>query len=475
MGFDKIRRQLAQLTELKIVLVDGMRVNTAEADGQNIKAICPKIVELDLSRNLFESCAEIIQICRELERVRSLRLKYVNCMLEYQLGLTFHSGNRIQIIEEELSTANNALETITELGLDEMLMPWEEICQLAQRFTSLTILTASSNELSTLPMGLLPTTSTSNLITLTLEYNNFTALSDLGPIAKLRSLERLLLKGNRIIKIEAEESTSTLRFTENIRYLDLSFNSIESWDFVDRLPDVFPGLTGLRFSHNPVYEGSTQQAGAVASLEEGYMITLARLGKIKSLNFSTIAPAERTNAEMFYLSRIRQEMANVPENLEYTITAKHKRFDELCELYGAPTVVRTKTTVINPNFLEARLVKFTFVYLPLNHPENIRIQEIPKGFDVYKVKGIVGKLFGLRPSRIRLIWETGEWDPVAGYEDDENSSEEDDDDNEGKKIVTETKTTKGQWMKREVELEDSTRQIGFCVDGMEARIRVESR
>jgi len=77
-GFDKIRRQLAQLTELKIVLVDGMRVNTAETDGQSIKAICPKIVELDLSRNLFESCAEIIKICRELERVKSLRLKYVN-------------------------------------------------------------------------------------------------------------------------------------------------------------------------------------------------------------------------------------------------------------------------------------------------------------------------------------------------------------------------------------------------------------
>lgn len=77
MGFDKIRRQLAQLNELKIVLVDGMRINAAEIEGQTIKDVCPKIVELDLSRNLFESCAEIIRICGELEKVKSLRLKYV--------------------------------------------------------------------------------------------------------------------------------------------------------------------------------------------------------------------------------------------------------------------------------------------------------------------------------------------------------------------------------------------------------------
>lgn len=74
-GFDKIRRQLAQLNELKIVLVDGMRINAAEIDGQSIRDVCPKIVELDLSRNLFERCLEIIRICGELKRVRSLRLK----------------------------------------------------------------------------------------------------------------------------------------------------------------------------------------------------------------------------------------------------------------------------------------------------------------------------------------------------------------------------------------------------------------
>ena len=74
-GFDKIRAQLAQLDELKIVLVDGMRIVKAETEGKKIRDICPRISELDLSRNLFQSCGEVIRICTELDNLKSLRLK----------------------------------------------------------------------------------------------------------------------------------------------------------------------------------------------------------------------------------------------------------------------------------------------------------------------------------------------------------------------------------------------------------------
>jgi hypothetical protein len=76
-GFDKIRAQLAQLHELKIVLVDGLQVDRAEKPNSKIRDVCPKIAELDLSRNLFESCSEIIHICSELDNLRTLKLKYV--------------------------------------------------------------------------------------------------------------------------------------------------------------------------------------------------------------------------------------------------------------------------------------------------------------------------------------------------------------------------------------------------------------
>jgi tubulin-specific chaperone E len=74
-GFEKIRQQLAQLQELKIVIVDGLQIAYAGKDGRTIKESCPKIQELDLSRNLFETPQEIMRICIELENLRSLRLK----------------------------------------------------------------------------------------------------------------------------------------------------------------------------------------------------------------------------------------------------------------------------------------------------------------------------------------------------------------------------------------------------------------
>jgi tubulin-specific chaperone E len=74
-GFDKIRRQLAQLQELKIVIVDGLRIKSAETPSLTIRDVCPKIMELDLSRNLFESFDDIVHICGELDNLRSLRIK----------------------------------------------------------------------------------------------------------------------------------------------------------------------------------------------------------------------------------------------------------------------------------------------------------------------------------------------------------------------------------------------------------------
>ena len=74
-GFEKIRRQLAELQELRIVVLDGACIATVESDldEQNLK-----IVELDLSRNLIESWCEITAICKSLQFLRCLKLEYVH-------------------------------------------------------------------------------------------------------------------------------------------------------------------------------------------------------------------------------------------------------------------------------------------------------------------------------------------------------------------------------------------------------------
>ncbi|KAI1461889.1 RNI-like protein [Annulohypoxylon moriforme] len=472
-GFDKIQRRQAQLAELKVVIVDGARIVSAYSEGDDpISQVCPKIVELDLSRNLFQTVGKVVGICSELPALRSLRL----------------NGNRFQDIlnDEVLEKGQNYLKDVKDLAVEETFMNWEEICHVAAKFQTLATLSACANQLSFLPETPLSTLA-STIVSLNLEFNNFTTVADIASLAGLKALRNLHLKGNHISTITQDPSHSLPVFSTSLKYLDLSYNKVSSWAFVDVLPHCFPSLASLRFSHNPIYDNpdpefSTQSKNTI---EEAYMFTVGRLANLKTLNFGTISTSDRQDAEMFYLARIGKHLATVSEDQEKEIIKQHKRFDELCELYGPPVVNRRKE--INPAFLEARLVTVYFSFNSAGEGDKVveRTTRIPKSFDIYAVKGIAGKLFGTRPLGLRLIWETGEWDPVFGFDDEVEDSDEEEDEEKKEEAdagdaadlgeSSQPDAKPGKWVKREVELQDGPRQLGFCVDGLEARVRVELR
>ncbi|CAG8971288.1 hypothetical protein HYALB_00001455 [Hymenoscyphus albidus] len=454
-GFDKIKKQQAQLHKLSHVLVDGMRISSAETPHQTIRETCPKIVELDLSRNLFDDFEVVVRICGELDALRSVRL----------------NNNKFPRLKNE--KARKELTGVIELEMNEMYMPFHELIKIARLFPSLTTLTACSNAFTSVTCPLEINTLTS----LTLEWNRFTNLSQLSKLTSLHSLEILKLKGNRIFEItnNADKDNTAddkpLVFGSKLQYLDLSYNEINTWEFVDDLATTFPGLTALRLSHNPIY-ASTHESKVATSLEEASLITTARLKSLTKLDFETITPERRNDAEGYYMSLIGKALAAVPEEEEGKVIAKHKRYHELCKIHGPPAYVRRSADTVNPDFLEARLINFEF-YL-VDGPPFSKQREIPKSYDVYRVKGIVATMFNLKPLKLKLTWETGIWDPVAGYEEDEESSDAEDIEEEKQDIPPKTDDhKKGRWMKREVEIENSTRQIGVCVDGNEAKVRVE--
>ncbi len=96
-GFEKIRQQLARLYELQIVVLDGLRIAGAlsEAAEQNreawskeverIRETCPQITELDISRNLVETWAEVEGVCVALPKLKSLRVKCVRSFCSFYL------------------------------------------------------------------------------------------------------------------------------------------------------------------------------------------------------------------------------------------------------------------------------------------------------------------------------------------------------------------------------------------------------
>ncbi|KAJ4417757.1 hypothetical protein N0V85_001728 [Neurospora sp. IMI 360204] len=491
-GFDKIRRKQAQLSELKIVILDGSCITSASStttdqeDHQTIRQTCPKVVELDVSRNLFTDFGTVVDICSELDSLNSLRV----------------NGNRFQNVLEDnkLNGPHEAFKGVKELEMGETLLGWPEICHIASKFPSLTLLEIGTNQLSTLAPIPPAVSFTSTLVSLNLEFNEFTSLHDIAALTSISTLRNLHLKGNLISSITTSSSTEVPVFGKNLQYLDMSYNKVSDWQFVDALLDSFPGLTSLRFSHNPIYENPGLEDGAIsetdgskkgtAASDEAFMLMAARLPSVRTLNFSNITTADRTNAEMYYLSRIARQLSTTPEADEAQVLARHRRWAELCELYGEPVVSRQQD--INPNFLEARLITVHFYLAELATSESEdntsvgeRIVQIPKSFDIYAVKGISGRMFGLPPLKLRLVWETGEWDPVGGFDDDDGDSSEDEEieaererrqDDSASLAGTSIAGKKGgRFVRREVELKDGPRQFGYCVDGLEAKIRVELR
>lgn len=304
----------------------------------------------------------------------------------------------------------------------------------------------------------------SSLTTINLEFNEFTSLSDVASLTELKSLRNLHLKGNNISSLAAAGEDAPI-FSEEVKYLDISYNTVAQWAFLDSLTTSFPGLTGLRISHNPIYEQPT--TGEAATSEEAYMYTVARIGQLVTLNFSKITDTDRSNAEIFYLSRIAKQIAGVAEGQEQTVTATHPRYAKLCSIYGEPDIIRREE--VNPAFLEARLINVTF---HLDGEE--KASRIPKSFDIYAVKGIAGKLYGVAPLDLTIVWETGEWDPAAGlYDDDGDSSDEDDELEETAQNADAERT--GRWVKREIELREGPRQLGYCIEGTDIRCRLERR
>ncbi|KAK3725111.1 hypothetical protein LTR37_000622 [Vermiconidia calcicola] len=453
-GFEKFHRRQAKLQGIHVLVLDRMCIQhqpPGSEDGDDaIATLCASITELDLSANLFETFDEVVDLCSRLPKLLVLTL----------------DGNRFSVDTERKYPP---LPAVQSLSLSETLLSAEEVNSLiSHSFPSLRSLTLAKNEYS----GLLRLPLSTSVSTLDLSDNNFASLSDLkGFHVDNPSLHTLLLKRNSISIVNAHQKAD---FCLPIRELDLSYNAIDSFAFFNEItPRTLPALKHLRVTGNPLYKDIVSADGKALTAEDGYMLTIARLPQLESLNYSKITEKERLNAETYYLGQIAIELANVPEDNVGDVLKKHPRYRDLCEEYGEPTIQRQlKKAAFDPNSLAARLVTLTFTLSPAlshNHSEHCWIEELPKSLPIYALLGLVGKRLGIMPLDLRLVLETNERDPVglnAGYAGPEwwDSS---DDEVEG--------NGEGEWVRREVEMVAGTRALGTFVEGMEASVRVETK
>lgn len=232
-----------------------------------------------------------------------------------------------------------------------------------------------------------------------LERNDFKSLADICPLAKsLPNLKRLIVKHNSISATTSDNNQSITSFSSSLNEVDLAFNDVNQWSFVDDLVSVFPGLKTLRLAHNPLY-----------SSEDAFTYTVARLGQLKTLNYSIITDRERLNAETFYLSQIARELSSAAASTRRDVLKRHSRYDELCKIYGEPTI---DSRIAQKDSLAAGLSRCHFMISaavrektsqPAAVPDIVEL-ELPKSFTIYTVQSMIAKAIGFeRPMLLKLF------------------------------------------------------------------------
>lgn len=418
-----------------------------DADTGDIEETCKEVTDLDLSSNLFENIGEICGICRRLPRLRSLTL----------------NGNRFSNSGGQDALPSSALPGVRMLSISNTFFDWttEVVSLLREVFPGSQTMLATNNEWVSLGVIGLP----NDLRAIDLSENHFTSLADVVGGVAGSNVETLVLKNNKISRVGVGGQSTPNSFF-SIRELDLRQNNIADWDFFNDLAIPTPNLKHLRTSGNPLYLNLKSAEGKHLTAEDGYMLTIARFPRLETLNYSKITDKERLNAETYYLGQIAAELSSTTSEAEAAIVlANHPRWSALCEEYGEPAAKRqVKADELDSSSLAARLVTVDFI-----SSEGSWRSELPKTLSVYEVLGVVGKRLKVMPLKLRLIWETGEQDPMASNAE---GGPEWWDSSDDEAEVAGNNNEEG-WVTREVELLAGTRVLGTYIEGREARVRIE--
>ncbi|RMY69349.1 hypothetical protein D0863_06501 [Hortaea werneckii] len=475
-GFDKFARRQAQLRGIHTVVLDRMCIRHSPDDPEcsEIETVCKDVTDLDLSSNLFETLQEIIDIARRLPKLRCLTI----------------DGNRISrrpVQEKEAPPAGSALPGVKWLSISSTLMdatddtanteaPAVPLSMASSFFPNTETVVACSNEWRRSSGVQLPI----NLRTLDVSGNLFESLSDIATLKGTPDVHTLIAK-NCQIRFAGDPGILRSKL-HAVAELDVRGNSIASFAFIDRLAADLPSLRHLRTAGNPLYTSLMSPDGKPLTAEDGFMLTIARLPKLETLNYSKITEKERLNADRYYLSQIALELTlETSADGREKVKENHPRWKDLCEEYGEPASSSDpipKQEMVDPNSLAARMVK---IHL-FTEERNFDLH-IPKSISVYTLLGLIAKELKVSSSPLKLgLWlETGEEIlPEGGTPEKANDTPQwwcsDDEDDEPSDAAG-YRAENDKMASKKVQIVPSTRAMGtFLEDGQtELRIFVRRR
>lgn len=344
-----------------------------------------RITNLDISRNPFSDVCDMLRACAAgMPRLACLDLR--GCDM---------SAISAEIIQEKLPERSVAFPSLRRLNLDSAMIGWDALKRLSSRMPALEEVILSRNGLKSLPGARGASNLCRSLRYLDLTWNRIDSWAGLcSDLADFKKLEVLVLTNNQIQAVEITQDAPP-----SLRVLHLDRNRIASLNDLTRLNDL-PALRNLHLLQNPLLSEFDPA--------DARMVKIALLEHIKLLEGSAVTEKERTESELFYLWHCEKSFAAEMEAKRLVdvdgFLSLHPKYIPLCDKYD-----RDKITEAYPGgrisqtpWLRPRLFKLK-VKFPEESGAGPQVITIPLSMKVCELKILVERLLGGSP-RVSSLW-----------------------------------------------------------------------
>lgn len=357
-------------------------------EEDQISNVCPNIVELDLSKNLFASWENVAQITRHLRNLEHLDL----------------SQNKLLLLSNPVSLSD-AFANLKALAIQYNGLTWTQVLECAPMWPVLERAHLASNAISVLerPVGVLQ-----NLILLDLSSNLLAGADQLVHIAYLPRLEQLILSNTGLTSLYFEDiqpDGKTAMFPK-LTFLAIDKNRISEFSTVNEL-NKLQNLEQLKFNDNAIVE-CEKNAKTVRQL------IIAKLGGLKVLNRTEISTDERKGAELDYRKKFgkdwlkaggsRDPANNTPDK---EFCAEHPRYQVLLEMYGVPEEAEMEQQKLFA--LKDQLLVLS-IKCPDNPDQKLLEKKLPESMTIQKVRGLLHRLLRVPDAELKLTYVSSKMD-----------------------------------------------------------------
>lgn len=354
-GFGKLNKILDNVSELNVIMLDHQNIHMAGNPGKYASKAVFNAESLDLSSNLLTRWTEVALILGHFPKVQSVNLN------GNRLDETLFSGSKINLpmfpkTVVQISLSATFIQPLFLLKLDLENATKIELSENA--YTDSLVLEWS------LPL---------NLKELDLSYNH---IEHIPETFNNGTLCHVVLANNRIASIQK------MAVFPNIKSLDLRRNPLNSFEEVDSLTEKFPNLCELRINDCPVFAGLSPDEMAFNLI--GRLRCKPWNGStscaISKLNGSHLLALEITNAELYFISRVRNG---------HLFCSNSKRWNELLDKHGISAQIPTPiSSTIDEHKIRLSVRKAAQPDTELF--SRVFLQKNP----VLRLKGIISKYIG---------------------------------------------------------------------------------